>query len=192
MLDMIVGAVVASSVSKVAEHAAVGVVGGIATYMDGKKALKEADENMKRMEMNERLLSERPNDFIQVRTAYNEMVNQYYIDVVKNLAGMGFYDININSIYKRKGLFDKEQKGIVARVNINGSSTFDAMSIFSKDSHVVVEAIVHNKGEYLYMPELEAIRRGSVMYQRPVRRCQYCNVAISDGQKYCIGCGAPV
>ncbi|MCR4611947.1 MAG: hypothetical protein K5644_08630 [Lachnospiraceae bacterium] len=199
MLDMILGAVVASSVSSVVEHAAIGVMGGIATYMEGQEELKardmemkQLDMKMKQMEMNNRLLYERPNDYIQMRTNQQAFTNYQYTDAVKNLAGMGFYDININSLYVKKGMFEKERTGMVSRVSINGNSTFVSTDVFPKDSHVVVDAITHQKGMNFYMPELEQIRRGSVMYQRPERRCQYCNLIISQGQKFCIGCGAPV
>ena len=192
MLDSIIGAVVASSLSGIAESAATGVVGGIATYMDGQKQLKAADEHMKRMELNANLLSQHPNDYIQMRTNYTAFNNHNYMEVIRNLASMGFYDINLNSVVVKKGLFDKERAGIVMRVNINGASSFDEVSVFPKDAHVVVDAIVHRRGDYLAMPELERIRRGEYLHKRPVRRCDYCGVEISDGQKYCIACGAPV
>ena len=192
MLDSIVGAVVASSLSSVAESAAVGVVGGISTYMDGQKELKAADAHMKRMELNANLLSQHPNDYIQMRTSYTAFNNHNYMEVIRNLASMGFYDINLNSVVVKKGLFGKERAGIVTKVSINGAPCFDEVSVFPKDAHVVVDAIVHQKGDYLAMPELERIRRGEYMHKRPVRRCEYCGVEISDGQKYCIACGAPV
>lgn len=192
MLDSIVGAVVASSLSSVAESAAVGVVGGISSYMDGQKQLKAADEHMKKMEMNAHLLSEHPDDYIQMRTSNTGFTNHNYMEVIRNLASMGFYDINLNSVVVKKGLFDKERAGIVMKVNINGASVFDEISVFPKDAHVVVDAIVHKKGDYLAMPELDKIRQGEFMFKRPVRRCEYCGVQISVGQNYCIGCGAPV
>lgn len=192
MLDSIVGAVVASSLSGIAESAATGIVGGIATYMDGKRELKVADEHMKRMEMNAHLLSEHPNDYIQMRTNHENFTNRNYMEVIRNLAGLGFYDISLNSVVIRKGLFEKERAGIVTRININGASTFDEVSVFPKDAHVVVDAIVHRVGDYLVMPELDKIRQGAFLFKRPVRRCEYCGVEVSNGQKYCIGCGAPV
>lgn len=192
MLGAIVGAVVASAIPEVVESAAVGVVGGISTYMEGQRSLKEADAHMKKMEINERLLSEHPNDYIQMRTTQIGFINCNYSDVIKNLAGMGFYDINLNQLLIRKGLFEKERTGLVANVTINGASTFDEISVFPKDAHVVVNAIVHKKDVFLSMPELDKIRQGAVMYQRPVRRCEYCGVQVNEGQNFCIGCGAPV
>lgn len=192
MLGAIVGAVVAASMPEIIGNAAMGVMGGISTYMEGQMELKEVDNKMKRMEINNRLISEHPNDYIQMRTTNAGFVNQNYADVIRNLAGMGFYDINLNAMLIRKGLFEKERTGLVANVSINGASNFDEIAVFPRDAHVVVNAIIHRNEDRLYMPELERIRQGAVMFQRPVRRCQYCNVAISDGQKFCIGCGAPV
>lgn len=192
MLGAIVGAVVASAMPEVIGNAALGVVGGIATVVGGKLELKQAEEHMKNMEMNQRLLFEHPNDYIQMRTPYYDFENRNYEEVIKNLAGMGFYDININSVILKKGLFEKERKGEVTRVTINGAAGFDEASVFPKDSHVVVDAIVHNRDEFLAMPELNRIRQGAVLYQRPIRRCEYCGVQVNVGQNYCIGCGTPV
>ena len=103
---------------------------------------------------------------------------------------MGFYDINIREVLVRKGLFEADRTGLVLGVAINGARQFDTLSLFPKDSHVVVDAIIHRKEDHLFMAELANIRQGSVLYQRPVKRCAYCGVAVVDGQNYCIGCGA--
>lgn len=189
MLGAIVGAVVASAVPEVIGNVALGVVGGVATVVSGKL---ELEENKKKMEMNQRLLLEHPNDYIQMRTSYYDFENRNYEEVIMNLAGIGFYDININSVLEKKGLFEKERKGEVTRVTINGASGFGELSVFPKDAHVVVDAIVHKRGEFLVMNELNRIRQGALMYQRPIRRCEYCGVQVNAGQNYCIGCGAPV
>ena len=57
---------------------------------------------------------------------------------------------------------------------------------------MVVEAIVHNREDILFMPELIEIRKGPVRQKKTVMRCEYCGTRVSEGQKYCIGCGAPV
>lgn len=186
MIGAIVGAVVASGLI---EEAGLGVVEGISSYFTGKM---EANEQKKKLDMNEQLIMARPNDYIQMRVTHDEMIGGNYNDVIRNLAGIGFYDINIHAIYERKGMFSKERRGVVRTISINGNSSFDEMSVFPRDSHVVVNAVVHEQGDYLLMPELDNIRRGAVMFQRPVMRCQYCGITVSQGQRFCIGCGAPV
>lgn len=189
MLGSILGAITAATISSAAENVAGSVLGGVITYVDGKKYEKNAEVQMKRMDM---IMRENPENYVQMRLDNSALINQNYYDVVKNLAGMGFYDIVIREVLTAKGLFDKPRTGLVSGVAINGARIFDSLSIFPRDAHVIVETIVHKGDNHLYMPELAAIRQGAVMRQRPVMRCEYCGVAITQGQKFCIGCGAPL
>ena len=63
---------------------------------------------------------------------------------------------------------------------------------FLIDEKLQEELFTVVKDVFLSMPELDKIRQGAVMYQRPVRRCEYCGAQVNEGQNFCIGCGAPV
>ncbi len=196
MLDSLLGALTASIVSNAAKTVAIAAAEGIGTFSEkivlakeNERKMKETDLQMKRMDM---IMRQNPNDYIQMRVNTIDFINQDFRDIIQNLAGMGFYDINIREVLVKKGLFEKERFGQVLGVSINGARQFDTLSLFPKDSHVIVDAIIHKKEDHLFMPELINIRKGSVLFQRPIKRCEYCGVAVSPGQNYCIGCGAPL
>ena len=178
MIGTLLGVIAAAGISEVADT----VISGVKTYVNGQK-------DMKRMDM---VMREDPANYIQMRVNADELVNHDFYEVVMNLAGMGFYDISIKEVFVKLKLFQKDQTGLVTAVSINGARQFDYLASFPKDSHVIVEATVHKKDRRLYMPELIKIRQGSVMQQRPVKRCEYCGLTVSNGQRYCNGCGAPL
>ncbi len=189
MIGTLLGAVAAAGISSAAKHLSGAALLGVASFIEGQQELKQADVRMKRMDM---LMNANPNDYIQMRVNAEELINHDFYEVVMNLAGMGFYDINIKEVFVKLKLFQKDQTGLVTAVSINGARSFDSLSAFPKDSHVIVEATVHKKDRKLYMAELSKIRQGAFKQQRPIRRCEYCGLTVSEGQKYCIGCGAPL
>ncbi len=189
MIESLLGAIVATEITKSAGTIASAAIAGFETYANSKREMKEIDLRMKRMDM---IMNSNPENYVQMRTEPQEFINQDFREAVRNLAGMGFYDINIKQVLVKKGMFQSDQTGRVTGVTINGARNFDSLSVFPKDSHVIVDTIVHKKDEHLFMPELINIRKGSVMKQRPTLHCAYCGVGVSSGQKYCIKCGAPL
>ena len=152
--------------------------------------LQRQQMSMKEMEL---AMRDNPDNFIRMRSNSENFRNMNYQDAVRSLAGMGFYHITIREIYVKKGPFDRfDYTGCVTGVIVNGMNSFNCYSTFSRDSYVIVNAIVHKPGCKLFMPGLGAIQSGQWILNRPVQRCQYCGVVVSQGQKYCIGCGAPV
>ncbi len=189
MIDSLLGAVTAAGIRKTAECITFAALAGVESYTNSMKEMKQLDARLKSMDM---AMNQNPNNYVQMRVEAGDFLNQDFREVVRNLAGMGFYDINIKKRLLKKGIFQQDQTGLVTRVIINGSEQFDSLSVFPKNSHVVVEAIVHNREDILFMPELIEIRKGPAEQKKTVMRCAYCGTRVSDGQKYCIGCGAPV
>ena len=183
MIGELVGAFVARTLIRATGEA---VATGVSAIYEGRSEVKE-----KQLAIQEK--RDNPDNFIRMRSNSENFRNMNYQDAVRSLAGMGFYHITIREIYVKKGPFDRfDYTGCVTGVIVNGMNSFNCYSTFSRDSYVIVNAIVHKPGCKLFMPGLGAIQSGQWILNRPVQRCQYCGVVVSQGQKYCIGCGAPV
>lgn len=193
MIGTLLGVVAVKTISSAAVKVTTNAMIGVGGYMEEKKAIKEKEKQIQRQKYEMELsMYDNPNEFIRVRVNHGDLLNHSFQDVIKSLAGMGFYDINLRERMINKGLFGRDETGNVIGVYINGARSFKSYSTFPKDSYVVVEAIVHKKREQLYMPELEEIRKGSILYQRPVKRCAYCGVEVDNAQRFCIRCGSPL
>ena len=186
MLGVLFGAIAAGAIAKGISNAAMAGAGAI---VETATRVHDSRKQIKEMEM---VNQTDPEGYIRIRAGYEDFLNRDFRDVVRDLAGMGFYDIYLKENYVRKGFRDKDQTAMVSGVFINGARSFRAFSLFPKSSHIVVEAIVHGQNLRLNMPELEAIRQRKPAGPTIIKRCEYCGVIVSEGQKYCGGCGAPL
>lgn len=94
-----------------------------------------------------------------------------YLDVIHNLQGMGFTNININEIRHNRNFLTRNIYGKVESVSINGNSEFQKGDMFAQGAHVVVSFHVYKDSPRVEIPELyrrtEHLDR-QLGYQQPV------------------------
>ena len=200
MIKTLIGAFVAE---RLVSTVATAAVEGMSAIYSGKMGLKEQEIELKRQEnmVKDKEISLRqmemacnadPNYYVRMCANSNNYLGMDYRDAIRSLASLGFYNINLRDVFVDiRNCGNRDIAGRVCSLMINGATEFNQYSIFPRDSYVVVGAVVHNVYLHLYMPELEAIRSG-IYLNRPVLRCSYCGAKISDEQRFCICCGAPV
>ena len=108
-----------------------------------------------------------------------------YLDVIRDLQGMGFTNITAKEIRKhRKGLFNSSLYGKVESVTINGENSFSKGKAFAPGVHVLVAFHVFKDSPPVDIPDL---RRNPVEHRQQPEQQPYqqpVNVNVNIQQPY--------
>lgn len=124
-------------------------------------------------------------DMVFVNSSASDFYQRNYLDVIRNLLGMGFTNVNASEIRQhRNNFFTRNIYGQVESVTINGDSSFKKGDRFAKGAHVMVSFHVYKDSPKVVIPELqkrpEPSERYYGNYQQPIN----VNVNINNGGPY--------
>lgn len=95
-------------------------------------------------------------DMVFVNHKAEYFYQKQYTDVIHDLLGMGFTNVNAVELRKhKKSIFTKKLYGQVESVSINGDDSFSKGERFAKGAHVVVSFHVYKDSPHVTIPELE-------------------------------------
>ena len=105
-------------------------------------------------------------DMVFVNVSAADFQQKNFLDVIRNLLGMGFTNVNVYEIRQHnEGFFTRNIYGKVESVSINGNSSFVKGARFARGAHVLVSFHVFKNSPKVYIPDLQ--NRAASAVQQP-------------------------